>query len=190
MFVTIIAVFLLCKPLTNFVYDNTSIDDFFSSKIENTIGEFLDSQLEKGTHINPEKTNISRPIAEKINTYIDEARDKSVPNVSEYIANQLAYIVISALVVIVLFISIRLATIVLKTVLAFISELPFINKIDKAGGIIYGLIRAFIIVYFVLAILSLLSPLLANTGIIAAINNSKLCEKLYNNNVFLKIFIK
>lgn len=188
--ITIFAVLALCKPLTTFVYENTKIDEFFSKHIKSTIGEFIEDQLEKSDHINTGKTNIARPIAEKINGYIDEAEEKAVTNVSGYIADKLAYIVISALVVIFLCIVIRVSTIFLRAVLYFISELPFIHSIDKVGGIVYGVIRAYIIVYLILAILSLLSPLMANTGIIACINNSRFCTKFYNDNVFLKILIK
>ena len=188
--ITIFAVLILCKPLTAFVYDNTNIDESFSKGIQSSIGNFLEKQLDKSEHINTSKTNIARPIAEKINGYLDEAKENAVDNVAEYIAEKLSYIVISALVVIFLFIAIRIATIFLRTILFFITELPFIHSIDKVGGIFYGVIRAYTIVYLVLAILSLISPLISNTGIIAVINNSKICERFYNNNVFLNIFVK
>lgn len=188
--ITIFAVLILCKPITNFIYDNTQVDEFFSNSIKSSIGEFVEKQLEDNDHINTEKTNIARPIAEKINEYIDEAEENAVTNVSSYIADKLSYIVISALVVIFLCITIRIATIFLRAVLNFITELPFIHSIDKIGGIVYGIIRAYIIIYLVLAILSLLSPLLANTGLIASINDSKICSKFYNDNVFLNMFIK
>jgi len=188
--ITIVAVLVLCKPVTNFVYDNTGIDEFFSKHIKNTIGDFIEEQLEKGDHINTGKTNIARPIAEKINDYIDEAEEKAVKNVSSYVADKLAYIVIFALVVIFLCIVIRISTIFLRAVLYFISELPIIHSIDKIGGIVYGVIRGYIIVYLILAILSLLCPIMANTGIIAAINHSRFCAKFYNHNIFLNLFLK
>ena len=107
-----------------------------------------------------------------------------------YIADKLSYYIISAIVIIGLFVVIRISTILLRGILAFITELPIISTFDKSGGIIYGAFRAFVIVYFVLAVLSLLSPLLANTGIISGINSSKICSRFYNNNLFLNIFVK
>lgn len=187
--ITLVAVLLLCKPVTNAVYENTGIDEFFSKHIENSIGNFLEEQIDKTGHINTSKTNIATPIAEKINTYIDEATSNSINDISKYVADQLAYIVISAIVVIVLCIVIRLATFLLRAFLYFITELPFIHSIDKVGGIGYGVLRAYIIVYLILAILSLLSPLMANTGIIACINHSKICSNFYNHNVLLNILL-
>ena len=188
--ITIVAVVALCKPLTTFVYENTKIDEFFTKHIKNTIGDFLEEQIEKNGKINTAKTEISRPIADKINSYIEEAEEKSADNISKYVAEKLSYVVISAIVVIVLCIVVRLSTVLLRTVLFFITELPIIHSLDKVGGIAYGVIRAYAIVYLILAILSLLSPLMADSGLIAAINNSRFCEKFYNNNVFLNILLK
>lgn len=190
MLITIFAVLLLCRPLTNFVYEKTSIDEFFSKHIQNTIGDFIEEQIEKNGHINTGKTQISRPIADKINSYIDEAEEKAVTNVAKYIADELAYVVISAIVVIVLCIVIRITTIFLRAFLFFLSELPFIHSIDKIGAVIYGIFRAYAIVYLILAIFSLLSPIMANTGIIASINHSRFCEKFYNNNILLNMLVR
>lgn len=188
--VTIIAVIALCKPVTTLIYDKTGFDEFISGGIKSTIGDFLGEQLEKSEHINTSKTNIARPIADKINTYIDEAKENSVENVSTYIAEKLAYVVVSAIVIIVLCIVIRIAAIALKAVLYFITDFPFIHSIDKVGGVVYGALRGFLIVYLILAILSLLSPLMANTGIIACINASRFCSVFYNHNIFLNILTK
>ena len=189
MAITIVSVLILCKPITNLVYENTNIDEFFSKNIEKSIGNFLEEQIEKNGYINTEKTNISKPIAEKINSYIDEVGEESVLDVSKYIADNLSYVVISAIVVIVLCIVVRLLTILLRSLLFFITKLPIINTLDKVGGVVYGILRAYFIVYIILAILSLISPLISNTGIIACINNSKICKIFYNNNIFLKILL-
>lgn len=185
--ITIIAVLLLYKPVTNFVYEHTGIDEFFAHHIENSISEFLDEQLEDKSSIDTSKTSISETVAKKINGYVNEAKEKSIDNVAGFVAEKLSYIVISALVVIVLCIVIRLSTIILRGVLYFLSHLPIIESFDKLGGALYGLLRGYIIIYFVLAVISLASPLLANTGLTACIKASKICSIFYNNNVFLKI---
>jgi ABC-type multidrug transport system permease subunit len=185
--VTIIAVLVLCKPVTNWIYNNTGIDEFFAEHIESSIGDFLEEQISDYGEINPEKTNISESIVNKINGYIEEAKESSVSNISKFVAEKLSYIVISAIVVILLCIVVRIATFLLRGVLYFISHLPIIRTVDKLGGAAYGLFRAYVIIYALLAVLSLLSPLLADTGLISLINSSKYCSIFYNNNVFLKI---
>lgn len=185
--ITLIAVLILYKPATNWVYNNTEIDEFFAKHIENSIGDFIEEQIADYGEINPEKTNISESIVNKINGYIDEAKTESVANISKFVAEKLSYIVISAIVVILLCIVVRIATFLLRGVLYIISHLPIIRLVDKLGGAGYGLFRAYVIIYAILAVLSLLSPLLADTGLIALINSSKYCSIFYNNNVFLKI---
>ena len=169
MAITIIAVLILCKPVTNWVYNHTEFDDFLAKHIESSISEFMDEQLENKSSIDTSKTSISESIANKINQYIVEAEEKSVDNVSKFVAEKLSYVVVSALVVIILCIVVRLATILLRGVLYFLSHLPNIRSIDKLGGALYGLLRGFILIYFILAVISLASPLLANTGLTACI---------------------
>ena len=188
--IIIIAVTGLCKPLTTFIYENTGLDEFFSKHIQNATEDFLEDQIEKNGHINTGKTNIARPIADKINSYIDEAEGKGVKSVSKYISEKLSYTAISAIVVVFICIIVRCSIVFLRAFLYFIAELPIISTLDKVGGILYGIIRAYFIIYVTLAVLSLLSPVLANTGIIASINHSGLCEKLYNDNIFLNIILK
>ena len=60
--VTLIAVFTLTKPITNWVYDNTGVDEFFSKHIEETIGEFLEDQIEEHGMIDASETNLPEKI--------------------------------------------------------------------------------------------------------------------------------
>lgn len=186
--VTLIAVLLLCKPITNFVVDKTGIDEFFSSKIESTLGKAFEENFTDGTLIKEDSTNISSSVVKMINNYITDAKQSSANSIAKFVADKLSYIVVSAIVVIVLCIVIRIATYFLKYLLYALSHLPIIRTLDKSGGAVYGLLRAYLIIYFILAILSLLSPLLADTGLIAVIKASKICSVFYNNNILLKIF--
>jgi len=186
--ITVIAVLILSKPITNLIYEHTNIDEFFSNHIENAIGEFIEEQIEKNGKIDTSKTNLSESIVNTINGYIQEAEEKSVTHVSKFVADKLSYFIISAIVLVVLFIVVRISTLFLKVLLYFLSHLPIIKNFDKFGGIAYGIFRAYIIIYFVLAILSLLSPLFSNIGLNAYIKASHICSKFYNNNIFLKIF--
>ena len=138
--ITVIAVTCLCKPITTFIYENTNLDEFFSKHIKNATEDFLEEQIEKNGHINTGKTNIARPIAEKINSYIDEAEEKGVSSASKYVANKLSYIAISAIVLILLCIIVRSLTIFLRAFLFFLTELPIISSLDTVGGVIYGII--------------------------------------------------
>ena len=72
--ITVIAVLILSKPITNLIYEHTNIDEFFSNHIENAIGEFIEEQIEKNGKIDTSKTNLSESIVNTINGYIQIGR--------------------------------------------------------------------------------------------------------------------
>ena len=61
---------------------------------------------------------------------------------------------------------------------------------NKSGGLIYGVIKGFLTIYVILAVFSMISPLISEWGIISAIQDSTLGNKMYNNNIILNLIIK
>lgn len=186
---TIILVLTLCKPVTNWVIANTELDEFLSERIEKVLESTFEN-IGDGELIELEESNISETIAKKINTYISEAKENAEENITGYVATNLSHFVVSGLVVLGLTIIIRIASIFIRFAVSILASLPFINQIDKLGGLIFGTIRGFAIVYLLLAVISLISPLLADSTITGMISNSNICSKLYNNNILLNIFVK
>lgn len=182
--ITIVALFVLCTPITNIVVNHTGFDEMISSKIETVLKDNFESNLEEGTEI--KDSNMSSSVTNMINNYIAQAKDKAVENTAGYVADQISYIVVFAVVVIVIFTFVRIISSMLKFVLDFVVCIPGISALNRVGGIIYGLVRAFITVYIILAVLSLISPLIANSGIISAIKDSNICSIFYNDNIILK----
>ena len=189
MVLTIILVLSLCKPVTNMVIKNTKLDESISKQVESVLNESFEN-IGDGELIATENSNISETIAKQINSYIAEAKEAAEDNISGYVARSLSHFVVSGLVIIGLSIIIRFGLSLLKFAISFVANLPLIKQIDKSGGLVFGLLRGFIIVYLILAIISLISPLLAETSIIAVIKNSKICSIFYNNNILLNIFTK
>lgn len=180
LFITIIAVLILYKPLTNFVFYNTNLGNSISSHIKSSIGEFIDNNTKEDGLIDPDNTNLSKSIVNTINEYISEARTNSIDDISGFVSEQLSYTVVSAIVIIILFIIIRIGTMFLKEIFYFLTRLPIIKNFDELGGAILGIIRAYIIIYLILAIISLLSPVISNSIIVACIKNSHICSIFYN----------
>ena len=186
---TIILVLILCKPVTNLVIKNTKLDEFLSEHIEEGLNSTFENMID-GELIETEESNISEAIAKKINTYITEAKNKAERNITGYVATNLSHFVVSGLVVLGLAIVIRVASIFIRIAISVLASLPIINTIDKSGGFIFGLIRGLAIIYLILAVISLISPMFADSTITGMISNSNLCSKLYNNNILLNIFVK
>lgn len=186
---TIILVITLCKPVTNFVIENTGLDEFISGHIENVLESTFDN-ISTGELIELEDSNMSEAIAEKINSYITEAKDKAEENITAYVASNLSHFVVSGLVVLGLAIVIRLASMFIRVAVSILASLPIIKTFDRTGGFVFGLIRGFAIVYLILAVISLISPLMADASLTGMIKNSNICANLYNNNILLNIFVK
>lgn len=186
---TIILVIALCQPVTNWIVDNTELDEFFSTHIETVLDSTFEN-MSDGELIETEESNISESIAKKINTYITEAKENATNNITGYVASNLSHFVVSGLVVLGLAIIIRIASIFIRIAISILASLPIIKTIDKSGGFVFGLIRGFAIVYLILAVISLVSPLMADSTLTGMIKNSNLCANLYNNNILLNIFVK
>ena len=188
--ITFVALLIFSRPITSLIYEKTHIDESISNGINKALGGFFEDQIEKYGKIDTSKTNMSKPIANHINKLILSQEETSAKKISKIISDELSYYILSAVVIILLFIAVRIATMFLNGILQFLTDLPIIKQFDELGGVLYGIIRGFLLIYLILAIISLLSPLLTNTFVIAAINNSRICSKFYNKNVFLNLLIK
>ena len=188
--ITIILIFILCRPITNVIIDNTTLDETISEKIQINLEDNFGENLEEGTSINEEDSNISNSVIGLINGYISEANEKGTENIAKYVSDEISYIAVSAIVILGIFIFARVISLILKFVLDVIVSLPVFGTVNKVGGIAYGVIRAFLIIYIVLAIISLLSPTLANTGLISTIKSSHIGSIFYNDNIILNFLQK
>ena len=68
-----------------------------------------------------------------------------------------------------------------------ITSLPILKQLDDLGGVLYGLVKALIIVYVALAILFFVVGLTANETITTAIDSSFVTKFFYNNNILLNL---
>ena len=93
---------------------------------------------------------------------------------------------IEIITAIVVFVLIRVIIIILSFLSDFISEIPIIKQFNKAGGIIYGLLKSLIIIYIILTIIFIIESVKGNSMISCAIDESVITKVLYNNNIVIK----
>lgn len=181
-FIAIVVAAILFKPVSNFVIQNTEIDDKIKEAVVNTVS----SDVQENGEVK-EDSDLPKPMVEYINDTVKNAVDEAKNNVVEVAAEGIAVTTINVTVAILLFVVVRIALIFVSALSSIITNLPVIKQFDKAGGAIYGALRALIIIFVVLAIISLISPLIEKIGLVAAINKSFVGSILYNNNILLKI---
>ncbi len=176
--VAIVVTWILYSPITNIVINNTQIDDSIKNTIiEKSVIEVKDDKQEKdGNKVN-----------EYIQKYVTTPATAKTNEAIEQTAQIVAEKVVAIGVGIVLFIVVRIALILLKFLAEAIASLPIIKQCNKAGGIIYGIIVGFFIIYVLLAILFFVMSV-NNIGTVADMINSSIISKfLYENNIILNI---
>lgn len=176
--VALVVTWILYNPITNVVINNTEIDD----SIRNAI-------IEKG--VIETKEDEEKEEENMINKYIQQYVTSPITNTTNEVVEETARVVsekvVAIGVAIALFIVVRIALILLKFVAEAIAKLPIIKQFNKAGGLIYGVIRGMFIIYIFLAILFFIMSV-NNSGMIANMINSSLISKyLYENNLILNI---
>ena len=177
-FASIILAVILYKPVSNMVIENTEIDD----KIKNAIIENFTTESEE-----TEEKQDDDGFMKYIEKYVDDAVNKTKNEVVIEAADTIAVKVINICVILAIFILARLVLILLTFIADLITELPILKQFNEIGGIIYGIVKALLIIYVILAVLFFVVYTTGNTTIADAIANSFITKFFYNNNLLLTL---
>lgn len=170
----LIITFVLYKPITNLVINNTQIDESITQTI-----------IDKGT-INIDETKQEGNFEAYIGNYAIETANNTVESLAKTIAQN----AVSVIVMIALFAISRIIVILLKFLFNSIAELPLIKQFNKAGGLVYGILRGIIIIYVILAVMFFIVSVNNNVTITNMINSSIITKILYTNNIIVNIIFK
>lgn len=176
--IAIITTLILYKPISSCIINNTDIKDNIKQVIlKNNNEKSSDEKI-----INTDKTQLERYVDSKI----EEAKDLGKEKVMEAIAENISQKSIEVTIGFVIFIVIRIALVLLKFVTESIAQLPIIKQFNHVGGIIYGLIKSFIIIYLIIILFFIIMSLNGDGIIYNIINSSIITKFLYNNNIMVK----
>ena len=170
--VAILIALILFVPISSFVIDNTEFDDNIRNAIVNNFN--TEEETENGE---------SNFITSYINEQIDEAKGKTL----DVVSTEISELCIKGIVFIALFIVARIVLIFVKAIANLIAKLPILSQFNKLGGIIFGLLKGFVITYGILAILLLVSPMFNEAKFFKELNNSFIGGMMYNNNIIVKM---
>lgn len=176
--IAIVVAFVLYKPVANAVIENTVIDDNIRTTLSATLG--VKDKTENT------KENVPSTIMNNINKEIENATDEVKANVIDHTTITIVNIGSG----IVIFLAVRVILVIISLFAKILTDLPVIKQVDKLGGLAYGAIEGIVIVYAVLAVISLTSVIWANNAVVTAIAKSSLGEMLYNNNIILNLLFK
>ena len=177
-FVAIIVAMALCKPVSNLIAEKTQLDE----KIEETIIKNFSVEVTE-----EDESETDEGFMKYMEKYVDDSINKTRNEIVLEASSVVSMKLINICAFIGIFIIARLVLILLTFVADIIMSLPILKQFNKAGGIIYGLIKALLIIYVLLAIAFFIVYTTGSTGLADAIANSFITKFFYNNNLLLSI---
>ena len=185
--IALIATFVLVKPVSYLIIKNTEIDENIKSVIINNNSknnEYISENNEDNNN-NYEKNDdsIQQYVKNKITDTTEEAKNKVIETTAETISKKL----IEFLTAILIFLVFRVILILLSFLSDQISKIPIIKQCNEIGGIIYGLLKAILIIYLALTTIYIITSIKGNGIINNVIQESYITNYLYNNNILLTI---
>lgn len=162
----ILITFVLYKPISMMIIENTTIDEMIQNKIINNMVEQQEEQV----------------------NYIEKSIiDSTQNNILSGLVQPLSYNLIYILVMFLLFIISKIILLFIASLTNVVTSIPIINQFNKIGGILYGIIISFFVIYLVLLIISFAARYNFNNQIYNIINSTYITKVLYKYNI-LDIF--
>lgn len=165
----IVIAVVLYKPISGFIIKYTTLDD----KIEETV----ESKIASSDNVKEETDNF-------IANYYSDIKNAS----TAVIAKNISQIIINIGCMVIVFIISNIILLFFKFSGDLIAKLPLIKQFNSAGGFIYGLLKGFILVYILLALIAIASPVIEINQLIKMINSSIITNIMYNNNIIFILF--
>lgn len=159
---------VLYKPVSNFINNYTPIPNKIESKIESRISSS-----------NKEETN------NLISNYYKNIRNISIDLIAKNTTNS----IVNISSILIVFLLSRLILMFLRVSTDLIAKLPLIKQFNHIGGLIYGLLAGFFIIYLIFTIITLLAPIIDLNNILKLINSSIIANIMYNNNILFMFFV-
>lgn len=186
--ISLLIVFVLYKPVSQSIINSTELDEKLAVALEENLTGLTIAEGSNEVFTVTGTNTVSEGMVELIRSFVAEALERSEANPVRYVSEKLAVFMIQTGTFLLLFILSRGVLLFVKFAAELIANLPIIKMFNKSGGLVYGIIKGFFMVYLILAAFSLISPIIYEYGIIQAILDSSLGSNMYNNNLILNVF--
>ena len=162
--IAIVATLLLYRPVAGIIINNTEIDE----TIQNAI-------YEKAFDVSKQKVEGQ----DTEHNIIEGAKLAGIQQTSKELSIQ----IINVGVIVIMFFGIRFALRFVTALANSVAKLPILNKINKAGGLVYGLIRGFVVVYACLLLISFIGKIDDANFAHKSVKESTIGNTMYENNL-------
>lgn len=185
--IALILVFILYKPVTNFIINKTNVSQKLENVIEKNVKYLFEKNGVESDNVEDLKENdnmykiLGVFIGEELGDQIQETKN----SVINYVSTEISHKIVKTLTFFILFAVIRLLLYVFRSYMEMLASIPIVRIFNGTGGMLYGIIRGFFLIYAVFAILTIIMPIISETIIITSIQNAPIGSKMFNNNIIL-----
>lgn len=176
----IILALVFYKPVSNLIIENTELDE----NIEKAIINNFTSETQEGQEVR----YVS--VLDYLQKYVDDAVNKTQTEIVTQTAGMMAVKIINVAVLIGIFLLVRVVLLLLTFISDIITSLPILKQFNEVGGVLYGAIKALLIIYIILTIVFFIMCYTSNSTISDAINSSYVTKFFYEHNLLLNILFK
>ena len=176
----IILALVFYKPVSNLIIENTELDE----NIEKAIINNFTSETQEGQEVR----YVS--VLDYLQKYVDDAVNKTQTEIVTQTAGMMAVKIINVAVLIGIFLLVRVVLLLLTFISDIITSLPILKQFNDVGGVLYGAIKALLIIYIILTIVFFIMCYTSNSTIADAINSSYVTKLFYEHNLLLNILFK
>ena len=166
--ISLIVTLVLYKPISNFIINTTNIDETIQNAIFEKSFELLGTEDEN----------------DYTASIIEQTKNNAVENTAKDVSIQ----IINIGVIAILYFGIKFAVRFVTAIANKVSNLLIINKFNKAGGIIYGIIRGLVIVYTGLLLISFVGKVNPKNFVYKSVEQSNISKMMYDNNIYNVLF--
>lgn len=162
--IAVILAFIFVTPLTNFIIENTEIDEY----IEDILIEKTYSIIKDGE----DESNKNELIEQATLGTLTEMASSTSYNIIRISSSLLIYVLV------------RVVLVFVKGLARLVARIPGIKQIDGIGGTAYGVVRGIVIVYLILLVSRELGNVKVEYSIEEELKSSVVARLMYENNIF------
>lgn len=172
--------------------EHTQVREIVRQKIEENLNtnfeQKMDSVYEKEDYL--EQTDLPEIVKNYIRSNADINKKQIdlsgyINSITDYLTdmvmNGISYVTTAAVLLLIVIIALALSEI--------LSGVPIVGGLDKAGGLIFGLVQALVIIWLLMLVVTFMSAFDWGAQMMDMIQKSDVLSSLYNKNIFLKIVI-
>ena len=184
--VSIILSFVLAmtfSPQVESFIKSTPVYDAIYENIENSL---FSQNNENKEEYSTAKLNMPYEMIENIQEDIEGTKNEIAKTLTE----KLGDILVKILSILLIFLAVRILLLIILSGFGIIRKLPLIGWFDKLLGALFGFLKGLLVVYLLLAVVTVCTALNSENKLIKEINHSEFAKVMYNNNVFLDFVYK